>query len=73
MTLKEMKALILNNHHCGASNWGQQSGPEDYRGWADDQNSMAAVRSARTWNDLIDAAPRGWGEAGTNKCAPGQL
>ena len=77
MTLKEMKALILANHHLirpsGSSNWGEQSGPEDYRGWADDQNTMSAVRSARTWNDLIDAAPRGWGEAVTNKCAPWQL
>lgn len=60
MTLAEMRTYILHNMR---SHW--QRGPSDYAGYERDRDARAAVKRARTWAALADAAGDAYDQTGS--------
>jgi len=58
-----MKDLILADW-----SWRRQRGPDDLIGFRADAERCAAIRSARSWDDLDLHAPLSWERAVANRC-----
>lgn len=55
-TLSQMKRAILDDtSHL------RQRGAQDYTGYLSDSELRRQVKQARTWGELLDAAPPSWG------------